>query len=109
MGNPQQQRQRLNRRRTERALESMTLALKALEEEYSNPQRQKLTHSWLAWKLDIPSHVAYKLLQMCVRHSIYIVQIGTGPIYWTDAKISVGEVMDILRRQTLGDFSIHRK
>lgn len=99
MSNPQVQREKQRVKNHAKAREHLQDALRVLEEEYSNPNREKLTHIWLANRLHISSGIAYRLLIMCVPRSDYIVQFGHGPIFWTNDKLTVGEVMNILHTQ----------
>lgn len=72
-------------------------AVEVLSKAYCDPARPKLTHYWLAEKLNISHYVAFRLLARVAWKKHFCIQIPTtGQIFWKDAKIPAGEVFDAL-------------
>lgn len=96
--------QRQNRKRraasVERARLLLPQALDLLAVEYVNPDRPKLTHWWLAEKMDISQADAYQLLILCVPRCPCLTQIPNGPIFWYNELMLVGMAIDLFIKHT---------
>ena len=81
-----------NRRVHAQAREAWNRAVAIMSEEYLREGRVKLTHFWLAEKLETERIVAFILLQKLAKRGIMCVQFPAGPIFWSDEKLPAGEV-----------------
>lgn len=74
-------------------------ALIALQRGYKAPMRPRLTHFWLAQQLDCTNVVSFRLLQRIARLRLFCIQFPTGPIYWDNDKLTVGEILKLMGRR----------
>lgn len=97
--------QRKNTKDYEFAKTLMDAAHVLMEVEYKKPEpeRVKLTHYWLAEQMNIKNHIAYKLLiLMAYKRRHFCIKLPLGPIFWDNALVPCGVVMDAIsnaRRQ----------
>lgn len=74
-------------------------AVAVLAEEYPKPDRVKLTHFWLAEKLQISKPLAFALLaRVAQTQKFYCLRIPDGPIYWNNDMVKLGTVFDALMK-----------
>lgn len=72
----------------------MPQALAVLEEEFRKPlqERVKLTHIWLAAKLDISRGLAFPLLLRIAENKKFCIKYPAGPVFWKDCKFTPEEL-----------------
>lgn len=70
-----------------------------MKEEYSKKYgRVKLTHFWIAEKLDIHPKIAFKLLILMAAHRRHFcIKLPMGPIFWDNDLIPCGVVFDAIQ------------
>lgn len=71
-------------------------AIRVMEEEYEKPDRVKLTHYWLAEKLNISNRLAFAVLAKVAQKKKLCRRFPNGPIYWDNDVITVGTALDAL-------------
>ena len=72
------------------------MAITIMEEEYEKPDRVKLTHYWLAEKLNIPNRLAFAVLAKVAQKKKLCRRFPNGPIYWDNDVVTVDFAVDNL-------------
>ncbi len=78
-------------------------ACAVMAEEYVKPigKRIKLTHYFIAEKLQITNGVAYAVLAQVAYRRKYCLRLGDGAIYWDNEPLPVGKVMEAVANTKL--------